>query len=88
MPAQIMAAVPVSETAAANGLNAFMRSFGTATAAAVVGAILAAATPATIIDSFGTVYVLGLIAAVTCAVLAFMVPHGRNPEDVAVPAAA
>lgn len=88
MPAQIMAAVPVSETAAANGLNAFMRSFGTTTAAAVVGAILAAATPATIIESFGTVYLLGLIAALACAVLAFMVPHGRDPGGVPVPAAA
>lgn len=41
MPALIMGAVPVTETAAANGLNALMRSLGTSCSAAVVGAVLA-----------------------------------------------
>ena len=40
MPALIMAAVPLSETAAANGLNSLARSLGTSTASAVIGAIL------------------------------------------------
>ncbi|MBO9521984.1 MAG: MFS transporter [Nocardioidaceae bacterium] len=41
MPALIMGAVPVTETAAANGLNALMRSLGTSFSSAVVGAVLA-----------------------------------------------
>lgn len=41
MPALIIAAVPVSETAAANGINALARSLGTSISSAVIGAILA-----------------------------------------------
>ena len=37
----IMGGVPVSETAAANGLNALMRSIGTSTSAAVMSVVLA-----------------------------------------------
>lgn len=41
MPALVMAAVPPTETAAANSFNTLMRSIGTSTASAVVGAVLA-----------------------------------------------
>ncbi len=41
MPALIMGAVAVKETAAANGLNALMRSVGTSLSAAVIGTVLA-----------------------------------------------
>ncbi|MQY29330.1 MFS transporter [Nocardia aurantia] len=41
MPALIMAAVPHSETAAANGFNTLMRAAGTSVSAAVIGAVLA-----------------------------------------------
>src|SRR5439155_7748493 len=41
MPALIMSAVPVSETAAANSLNTLMRSIGTSVSSAVAGVILA-----------------------------------------------
>ncbi|MFI6941243.1 MFS transporter [Streptomyces sp. NPDC050418] len=41
MPALIMSAVPLSETAAANGFNALMRSLGTTIGAAVIGVVLA-----------------------------------------------
>lgn len=41
MPALIMGAVAIKETAAANGLNALMRSVGTSLSAAVVGTVLA-----------------------------------------------
>ena len=44
MPALINAAVPMSETAAANGINALARSLGTAISSAVIGAILAGMT--------------------------------------------
>jgi MFS family permease len=41
MPALIMTSVPPSETAAANGLNALMRSIGTSAASAVISVVLA-----------------------------------------------
>lgn len=41
MPALIMGAVPLSETASANSLNTLMRSIGTSVSAAVVGVVLA-----------------------------------------------
>jgi MFS family permease len=41
MPALIMRSVPPSETAAANGLNALVRSMGSTIASAVIGAVLA-----------------------------------------------
>ena len=41
MPALIMSAVPLSETASANSFNTLMRSIGTAVAATVVGLVLA-----------------------------------------------
>ncbi len=44
MPALIMAAVPLHESAAANSLNTLMRSIGTSSAAAVIGVVLAAMT--------------------------------------------
>lgn len=40
MPALIMAAVPLSETASANSFNTLMRSIGTSFAAAVIGVVL------------------------------------------------
>ncbi len=44
IPAVIMAAAPPGETAAANGVNALMRSLGTTSSSAVLGVILAAYT--------------------------------------------
>ncbi|WP_103500403.1 MFS transporter, partial [Streptomyces sp. SM14] len=41
MPALIMSATPVSETAAANSLNTLMRAIGTSCASAVAGVVLA-----------------------------------------------
>ncbi|MFD1048588.1 MFS transporter, partial [Kibdelosporangium lantanae] len=46
MPALIMGAVPISETAAANSLNTLMRSIGTSVSSAVAGVILAQLTVA------------------------------------------
>src|SRR5690606_25216571 len=42
LPALINAAVPASETGAANGLNTLMRSIGTSVSSAVIGTVLAA----------------------------------------------
>lgn len=42
MPTLIMGAVPITETASANGVNALVRSMGTSVASALVGLILSA----------------------------------------------
>ncbi|MFE7561317.1 MFS transporter [Kitasatospora sp. NPDC057500] len=47
MPALIMSAVPLSETASANSFNTLMRSLGTTVSAAVVGVVLAQLTAST-----------------------------------------
>jgi MFS family permease len=44
MPSLIMANVPITETASANGLNALLRGIGTSTASAVIAALLASVT--------------------------------------------
>lgn len=87
MPALIMAAVPTSETAAANSLNTLMRAIGTSVSSAVAGVILAHLTisfgPATLPSQDGFRLIMGLGAGV--ALLAFVVAafipgsakHGR-----------
>ncbi|WP_366464993.1 MFS transporter [Pseudactinotalea suaedae] len=83
MPTLIMRAVPAHETGAANGLNTLMRSLGTSTAAAVVGAVLAGASTAGGAASgpsssgFATALLLCLVAAVLCAVVAALIPAPR-----------
>jgi MFS family permease len=81
MPTLIMRAVPASETGAANGLNTLMRSLGTATAAAVIAAVLARYTvdvggvsvPST--DGFQSAFMFGLGAAALCTVIAIFIPQ-------------
>lgn len=95
MPTLIMRAVPATESAAANGLNALMRSIGTTIAAAFVGALLAAMTvnygsvAVPTQDAFRLAFVLGLAAAVLSAGIAAFIPrHVPRPvgEHPALPA--
>ena len=44
MPTLIMASVPITETASANGLNALLRAVGTSTSSAAVAAVLGSVT--------------------------------------------
>lgn len=90
MPALVMAAVPVSETAAANSLNTLMRSIGTSISSAVAGVVLAEMTitlgsttlPAQ--SGFRVVMAVGAGAALLAFVLASFLPRQRP----AAPAAA
>ncbi|CAM3246010.1 MFS transporter [Mycolicibacterium frederiksbergense] len=81
MPTLIMRAVPASETGAANGLNTLMRSLGTATAAAVIAAVLARYTvdvgglPVPSTAGFQSAFMFGLGAAVLCTVIAIFIPQ-------------
>ncbi|MEN3540681.1 MFS transporter [Microbispora sp. ZYX-F-249] len=84
MPASIISAVPASETAAANGFNSLMRSIGTASASAVISAVLAAhLVPA---GAFSLPSREGLrlalttttVAAAAALVIAALLPRGRG----------
>ena len=80
MPALIMAAVPVSETAAANSLNTLMRSIGTSVSSAVAGVILAQLTitlgtrtlPSE--TGFRVILIIGAAAALTALAIAAFIP--------------
>ncbi|MFE9423883.1 MFS transporter [Kitasatospora sp. NPDC006697] len=93
MPALIMSAVPVTETAAANGLNTLMRSIGTSTSSAVVGVVLSHLTtsygpyrlPSQ--DGFRTALALGCGAAVLAVLVTALIP-GRKRAAVPLPAQA
>jgi len=82
MPALIMGAVPITETAAANGLNSLMRAIGTSTSAAVMSMVLASMTmqlgPVSLptIDAFRVTFAIAIGAAVLSAVLAAFIPAG------------
>jgi MFS family permease len=87
MPALIMGAVPISETAAANGLNALMRSMGTSLSSAVVSVVLAHNVlhlgPVTLPSSHG--FTLALLISVGAAVVALAfslaIPRARRAVD-------
>ncbi|MET0134445.1 MAG: MFS transporter [Kibdelosporangium sp.] len=86
MPALIMAAVPVSETAAANSLNTLMRSIGTSISSAVTGLILAHLTislgAATVPSQNGFRIVLAIgsgAALLALVIMAFLPKHTAHP---------
>ncbi|MZD07967.1 MFS transporter [Streptomyces sp. SID5785] len=86
MPALIMSSVPLSETAAANGFNALMRSLGTTIGSAVIGVILAQMTVNlgghTIAseDGFRTGLLIGCGVALLSAVVALFIPALRKAD--------
>ncbi|MFC4603022.1 MFS transporter [Rhodococcus kronopolitis] len=100
MPALIMGAVPLSETAAANAFNTLTRSLGTSLAAAVVGVVLAQMSvqvgeytlPTE--NGFRTGLLIGCGVALVAAAVASCIPTGRPapvapaaaPDDELVPA--
>ncbi|WP_344235514.1 MFS transporter [Kribbella hippodromi] len=83
LPALIMHAVPVTETAAANGLNTLMRTIGSAICSTVVATVLANITitdggrVAPALAAYRIVFVVAGIAAVVAAGLALLIPVRR-----------
>lgn len=78
MPTLIMRAVPRTKTAAANGLNAVMRTLGSTLASAVVGVILAANLDASGVptsDAFRVIFGLGCVVVLIGGVAAFLIPR-------------
>jgi MFS family permease len=88
MPALIMGAVPVSETAAANSLNTLMRAIGTSISSAVAGVILShltiafgpVAVPSQ--DGFRLIMALGSGAALAALAVAAFIPGQERRQSV------
>lgn len=83
MPALIMGAVPITESAAANGLNSLMRSIGTSTSAAIVSVVLAGMTVTVGIavipsfEAFRVTFLISIVAAAVTMIFAGLIP-GRK----------
>ncbi|WP_406642768.1 MFS transporter [Amycolatopsis sp. WGS_07] len=88
MPALIMSAVPVTETASANGLNSLMRSVGTSTSSAVMATMLAHLTitvgtfTVPSLAGFRATFAVAAVAALAGLALTAVVPRVRaaSPE--------
>ncbi|HEX5144830.1 MAG TPA: MFS transporter [Mycobacterium sp.] len=89
LPALINAAVPVSETAAANGINALARALGTSMSSAVVGAVLASMTVSFAghefpsLGAFHTALLIAAGAGAAATLLALLIPrptHHSAPD--------
>jgi predicted MFS family arabinose efflux permease len=83
LPALIMHAVPVTETAAANGLNTLMRTVGQAVCSAIVATVLSgmvathAAVTAPTLGAYLMVFVIAGGAALGALVLTLLIPATR-----------
>ena len=80
MPTLIMASVPITETASANGLNTLLRAIGTSTSSAAVAAILGAVTitvgslTAPSFQAFEYVFWMAAGAALVACAVAWFIP--------------
>lgn len=89
MPALIMAAVPLSETAAANGLNALARSLGTSVSSAVIGVVLGQLTIRLGSHTFPSqagirvCLAIGAAGAVLAGLIVAAIPGRREPAAAA-----
>lgn len=88
LPALINAAVPASETAAANGINSLARAFGTSVSSAVMGAVLAGMTmtyaghDVPTQTAFVVALVISASAAIVALLVALMIPRqGDDPAS-------
>lgn len=90
MPALIMSAVPVTETAAANALNTLMRSIGVSVASAAIAVVLAhserpfAGTAMPTMSGFRGGFLIALAGCAASVALAAFIPGiGRKPVATA-----
>jgi MFS family permease len=87
LPALINAAVPMSETAAANGINALARALGTSISSAVVGAVLTGMTISIAghefpsLTAFRVALLIAAGMAALAAVLAVLIPPADVVDD-------
>jgi MFS family permease len=91
MPTLIMRAVPITETASANGLNTLLRAVGTSTSSAAVAAALSTVTMdvggATLpsLEAFQDIFWIAAVASLAAAAVALALP---SPQRVAAGAPA
>jgi L-cystine uptake protein TcyP (sodium:dicarboxylate symporter family) len=84
LPALIMHAVPVTETAAANGLNTLMRTIGQAVCSAIVATVLAnlvatkAGHTAPTLHAYLIVFVIAGVSAVGALGSTLLIPAHRR----------
>jgi MFS family permease len=84
LPALIMHAVPVTETAAANGLNTLMRTIGQAVCSAIVVTVLTSIVitrsgrTAPTLGAYQVVFVIAGLAALGAVGLALLIPARRS----------
>lgn len=85
MPMLIMRSVPITETAAANGLNTLVRSIGTSTSSAIIAALLATfVVPGTIVPAIGALHAaswLAAIAALAGSAVGLLIPSGVVEDE-------
>jgi MFS family permease len=81
MPTLIMASVPITETASANGLNTLLRAIGTSTSSAAVAAILGTVTitigtlTAPAFQAFQDIFWMAAISALLACAVAWFIPR-------------
>lgn len=95
MPTLIMGAVPITETASANGLNSLVRSIGTSTSSAAVAAVLTSVTMtlgpvrAPSFAAFQDVFWMAALASAASVLAAIAIPRAAaHRPAVPAPAAA
>lgn len=94
MPTLIMGAVPITETASANGLNSLVRSIGTSTSSAAVAAVLTSVTitvgstrlPS--FEAFKDVFWMAALASAASMVATVFIPRAVTAAKAALPAPA
>jgi MFS family permease len=94
MPTLIMGAVPITETASANGLNSLVRSIGTSTSSAAVAAVLTSVTitvgsarlPS--YEAFKDVFWMAALASTASMVAAVFIPRAAAAAKAVLPALA
>jgi MFS family permease len=86
MPALIMSAVPVTETASANALNTLMRSIGVSVASAAIAVVLAHSqkpfygTELPTMSGFRGGFLIALAGCVAAVLIALFIPGIRKPD--------
>ncbi|GAA3804043.1 MFS transporter [Streptomyces phyllanthi] len=92
MPALIMGAAPASESGAANGFNALMRSIGTSTSSAVAGVVLAHTSTqfdgihtAPTLTGFRIVFAIAAGAGLLAVLIGSFIPARRPPRTPHTP---
>ncbi len=91
MPTLIMGAVPITETASANGLNSLVRSIGTSTSSAAVAAVLTSVTitvgteqlPA--FQAFQDVFWMATLASAASIMAAVFIPAAVGGRRAPIP---